>query len=47
MEAEIVEQTVILGHLCKEQMNAYGDNFNIQVLQTRLRERGIWMIIRR
>lgn len=41
-----MEQTVILGHLCKEQMNAYGDSFNIQVLQTRLRERGIPVEVR-
>lgn len=36
-----MERKVIIGHLFKEQLNAYGDSFNIKVLSTRLQERGI------
>lgn len=36
-----MENTLVIGHLFKEQLNAYGDAFNLQVLVQRLKERGI------
>lgn len=40
------DKTLIIGHLFKEQLDAYGDAGNVQVLRTRLLERGIGCEIR-
>jgi CobQ-like glutamine amidotransferase family enzyme len=36
-----MDRKIVIGHLFKEQLNAYGDGGNVDVLKARLKERKI------
>lgn len=42
----MIDKTILIGHLFKEQLKAYGDAGNVRVLKTRLLERGIGCEVR-